>query len=216
MLKLPVKVHIPLGGVTEFLLRNTNLDIKELIPKAVADYIRRNTGERLTKSNIQICEKNDKIPTYITVYFDGGNAEIIDFLNKLNEKKISTICRNIFEAKFISERFDFLMNNRCFIPDVIERKAELTLSDIITNVTAGKDFRTTIADLMKVRGQQKRTDSFVNDLYSRFGNAGVCITTLDGTALSEDDFKDMDKAMEIVVCMGGHRNITDSDGVLLS
>lgn len=200
MLKLPVKVHIPLGSVTEFILRNTNLDLKELIPKAVADYLSRNIGERLTKGNIQICEKKDKIPTYITVYFDGGNAEIIDFLNKLNEKKISTICRNIFEAKFISERFNFLADNRCFIPDEIERKAEMTLSDIITDVTSGKDFRTTIADLMKVRGQQKRTDSFVKDLYSRLGNAGVCITTLDGTALSRDDFKEKDKVVEIVVC----------------
>ncbi len=181
MLKLPVKVHIPLGSVTEFLLRNTNLNIKEIIPKAVADYIRRNTGERLTKGNIQICEKNDKIPTYITVYFDSGDAEIINFLNNLGEKKISTACRNIFEAKFVSERFNFLADNHCFIPNEIERKAELTLSDIITDVTTGKDFRTTIADLVKVCGQQKRTDFFVNDLYSRLGDAGVYITTLDGT-----------------------------------
>jgi len=200
MLKFPVKVHIPIGSVTEFLLRNTNLDIKELIPKAVADYIGENTGERLTKGNIQICEKKDKIPTYITVYFDGGNSVIIDFLSRLNEKKISTACRNIFEAKFISERFDFLMNNRCFIPADIEIKAELTLSDIITDVTAGKDFRTTIADLMKVRGQQKRTSAFVEKLYSKLNDAGICITTLGGTALSKGVFKDMDKTAEIVVC----------------
>ena len=200
MLKLPVKVHIPIGSATEFILRNTNLDLKELISKAVADYIGGNTGERLTKGNIQICEKKDKIPTYITIYFDGRNSEIIDFLSRLNEKKISTACRNIFEAKFISERFNFLADNRCFIPDEIERKAELTLSDIITNVTSGKDFRTTIADFMKVCGQQKRTDFFVKDLYSRLGDAGVYITTLDGTALSRDDFKEKDKVVEIVVC----------------
>ncbi len=200
MLKLPVKVHIPMGSVTEFLLRNTTLDIKELIPKAVADYLSRNTGERLTKGTIQICEKKDKIPTYITVYFDGGNAEIIDFLNKLNEKKISTICRNIFETKFISERYNFLADNRCFIPDEIEIKAELTLPDIINKVIAGENCRTTIADFMKICGQQKRTDSFVKDLYSKLGDAGVYITTLDGTALSRDDFKEKDKVVEIVVC----------------
>ena len=200
MLKFPVKVHIPIGSVTEFLLRNTTLDIKELIPKAVADYLSRNTGERLTRGNIEICEKNNKIPTYITVYFDGGNAEIIDFLNKLNEKKISTICRNIFETKFISERYNFLADNRCFIPDEIEIKAELTLPDIINKVIAGENCRTTIADLVKVCGQQKRTDSFVKDLYSRLGDAGVYITTLDGTALSRDDFKEKDKVVEIVVC----------------
>lgn len=57
MLKLPVKVHIPPGSVTEFLLRNTNIDLKELIPKAVADYLSRNIGERLTRGNIEICEK---------------------------------------------------------------------------------------------------------------------------------------------------------------
>ena len=211
MLKFPVKVHIPIGSVTEFLLRKTNLDLKELIPKAVADYLSRNTGERLTRGNIEICERKETIPTYTTVYFDSGDAEIINFLNNLGKKKISTACRNIFEAKFVSERFNFLADNRCFIPDEIKRKAEFTLSDIITDVTAGKDFRTTIADLMKVRGQQKRTDSFVKDLYSRLGNAGVYITTLDGNALSRENFKDMDKTTEIIVCVKGHNNITDSD-----
>ena len=211
MLKFPVKVHIPIGSVTEFLLRNTTLDIKKLIPKAVADYLSRNTGERLTRGNIEICERKETIPTYITVYFNSVDAEIINFLNNLGEKKISTACRNIFEAKFVSERFNFLADNHCFIPDEIKRKAELTLSDIITDVTAGKNFRTTIADLMKVRGQQKRTDSFIKDLYSRLGNAGVYITTLDGTALSKENFKDMDKTTEIIVCVKGHNNITDSD-----
>ena len=206
MLKFPVKVHIPIGSVTEFLLRNTTLDIKELIPKAVADYLSRNTGERLTRGNIEICERKETIPTYITVYFDSGDAEIINFLNNLGMKKISTACRNIFEAKFVSERFNFLADNHCFIPDEIKRKAELTLSDIITDVTAGKDFRTTIADLMKVRGQQKRTDSFVKDLYSRLGNAGVYITTFDGNALSRENFKDMDKTTEIVICKGDISN----------
>ena len=200
MLKFPFKVHIPIGSVTKFLLRNTTLDIKELIPKAVADYLSRNTGERLTRGNIEICERKETIPTYITVYFDSGDAEIINFLNNLGKKKISTACRNIFETKFISERYNFLADNRCFIPDEIERKAEMTLSDIITDVTTGKDFRTTIADLVKVCGQQKRTDSFVKDLYSRLGDAGVYITTLDGTALSRDDFKEKDKVVEIVVC----------------
>lgn len=211
MLKFPVKVHIPIGSVTEFILRKTNLNLKELIPKAVTSYIIGNIGDRLTRGNIEICERKEAIPTYITVYFDSGDAEIINFLNNLGEKKISTACRNIFEAKFISERFNFLADNHCFIPDEIKRKAELTLSDIITDVTAGKDFRTTIADLMKVRGQQKRTDSFVKDLYSRLGNAGVYITTLDGNALSKENFKDMDKTTEIIVCMKGHNNITDSD-----
>jgi len=200
MLKLPVKVHIPLGSVTEFILRKTNLDLKELIPKAVTSYIIGNTGERLTRGNIEICERKETIPTYITVYFDSGDAEIINFLNNLGKKKISTACRNIFEAKFVSERFNFLADNHCFIPDEIKRKAELTLSDIITDVTAGKDFRTTIADLMKVRGQQKRTSAFVEKLYSKLNDAGICITTLGGTALSKGVFKDMDKTAEIVVC----------------
>lgn len=211
MLKFPVKVHIPIGSVTEFILRKTNLNLKELIPKAVTSYIIGNIGDRLTRGNIEICERKETIPTYITVYFDSGDAEIINFLNNLGKKKISTACRNIFEAKFVSERFIFLADNHCFIPDEIKRKAELTLSDIITDVTAGKDFRTTIADLMKVRGQQKRTDSFVKDLYSRLGNAGVYITTFDGNALSKENFKDMDKTTEIIVCMKGHNNITDSD-----
>lgn len=61
---------------------------------------------------------------------------------------------------------------------------------------------------MKIRGQQKKTDSFVKDLYS---NAGVCIKTLDGNALSKENFKDMDKTTEIVVCLTGHKNITDSE-----
>ena len=64
---------------------------------------------------------------------------------------------------------------------------------------------------MKICGQQKKTDFFVMDLYSKLGNAGVYITTLDGTALSKENFKDMDKTTEIVVCKGGDKNITDSD-----
>ena len=202
MLKFPVKVHIPIGSVTEFILRKTNLDLKELIPKAVTSYIIGNIGDRLTRGNIEICERKETIPTYITVYFDSGDAEIINFLNNLGKKKISTACRNIFEAKFVIERFNFLADNHCFIPDEIKRKAELTLSDIITDVTAGKNFRTTIADLMKICGQQKRTSAFVEKLYSKLNDAGICITTLGGTALSKADFKDMDKATEIVVCKG--------------
>ena len=202
MLKFPVKVHIPIGSVTEFILRKTNLDLKELIPKAVTDYISRNIGERLTKSNIEMCEKKEKLPTYITVYFDGRNTEVIEFLARLNEKKISTICRNIFEAKFISERYSFLADNRCFIPDEIERKAELTLSDIIDRVVKGENYRSTIADLMKICGQQKRTSAFVEKLYSKLSDASVSITTLGGTALSKENFKDMNKDAEIVVCKG--------------
>lgn len=150
--------------------------------------------------------KKETIPTYITVYFDSVDAEIINFLNKLGEKKISTACRNIFEAKYISERFNFLADNHCFIPAEIERKAELTLPDIINKVITGENCKTTIADLMKICGQQKRTDFFVKDLYSRLGSAGVCITTLDGTALSKENFKDMDKTTEIVVCKGDISN----------
>lgn len=211
MLKFPVKVHIPIGSVTEFLLRNTTLDIKELIPKAVTSYIIGNIGDRLTRGNIEICERKETIPTYITVYFDSGDAEIINFLNNLGKKKISTACRNIFEAKFVSERFIFLVDNHCFIPDEIKRKAEITLSDVINKVILGENYKTTIAGLMKICGQQKRTDSFIKDLYSKLGNAGVYITTLDGNALSRENFKDMDKTTEIIVCVKGHNNITDSD-----
>ena len=59
---------------------------------------------------------------------------------------------------------------------------------------------------MKICGQQKRTSAFVKDLYSRLGNAGVYITTFDGNALSRENFKDMDKTTEIVICKGDISN----------
>lgn len=200
MLKFPVKIHINSGSVTAFLLKNTNLDLKVLIPKAVADYICGNSGERLTKGFPEICEKKEKIPTYITVLFDSNSSEIIDFLNKLGDKKISTVCRNIFEAKFISERYDFLADNRCFIPDEIERKAEITLSDVINKVISGENYKTTIAGLMKICGQQKRTTSFIEGTFARLLNASASITTLDGTYVSENYFKEADKETEIIIC----------------
>ena len=111
MLKFPVKVHTPIGSVTEFILRKTNLDLKELIPKAVTSYIIGNIGDRLTRGNIEICERKETIPTYITVYFNTVDAEIINFLNNLGEKKISTACRNIFEAKFVIQNLTALSSH---------------------------------------------------------------------------------------------------------
>lgn len=204
MLNFGVKINISSGNVTEFLARNTNLDLKALIPKAVTDYIRGDICEKLVKGNPEICNRKEEIPTYITVYFNSSNSEIIDFLNKIGNKKISTTCRNIFEAKFISEHFDFLAKNRCFIPPEIEKKVEVTLADVIDCVCKGENFKTTVGGLLKICNQQKRTTTFVENLFSRIYNAGACITTLDNNAIYEELFKTIDKETEIIICIADY------------
>ena len=212
MLNFGVKINISSGNVTEFLARNTNLDLKVLIPKAVTDYIKENIGEKLVKGTPEICDRKQNIPTYITVYFDVSNSRVIDFLNNIDDKKKSTICRNIFEAMFISEHFDFLAKNRCFIPPEIEKKAEVTFADVIESVCKGDNFRTTVGGLLKICNQQKRTRAFSEKLFSRIYNAGACITTLDNNAIYEEIFKTIDRETEIIICIADYTKVpVDAD-----
>ncbi len=212
MLNFGVKINISSGNVTEFLARNTNLDLKALIPKAVTDYIRGDICEKLVKGTPEICNRKEKIPTYITVYFDVSSSRVVDFLNNIDDKKKSTICRNIFEVKFISEHFDFLAKNRCFIPNEIEKKAEVTFADVIESVCKGDNFRTTVGGLLKICNQQKRTRAFSEKLFSRIYNAGACITTLDNNAIYEELFKTIDKETEIIICIADYTKVpVDAD-----
>jgi len=212
MLNFGVKINISSGNVTEFLARNTNLDLKVLIPKAVTDYIRGDICEKLVKGTPEICDRKQNIPTYITVYFDVSNSRVVDFLNNIDDKKKSKICRNIFEAKFISEHFDFLAKNRCFIPNEIEKKAEVTFADVIESVCKGDNFRTTVGGLLKICNQQKRTRAFSEKLFSRIYNAGACITTLDNNAIYEEIFKTIDRETEIIICIADYTKVpVDAD-----
>ena len=198
MYPCPIKIHISSNTIIEFLLLNTNLDLKKLIPKAVADYVS-GRNDKLINGKIEICQKKKKIPEYIVVYFEDDNIEIVNLLNKLDKKKNSSLFKNIFETKFASEHFDFLLNNQCFIPINEKPKTVQSLSEIVDMVSKGDEFQTTIDKLMKICNQQKRTDKFIETLYDRLLNAGAIITMLNKNRIQKIEFKTIAKETEIII-----------------
>lgn len=198
-MNIAVKIHINRGTISEFLITNTKLDLKKLIPQAVISYIEGRGDERLTSHKIQLTEKRESAPEYITVFFYAGNRKVMDFLSGIEKNKISTICRSIFEAKFASEKFNFLLENRCFIPENIEPAPEITLESVITAIESGESFKTTIKEFLQLCRQKKRTERFVRDTYKRIENAGGAVTTLSGEEVTEEGFKEMNADTEIVV-----------------
>ena len=202
-MNIAVKIHINRGTISEFLITNTKLDLKKLIPQAVIGYIEGRCDERLTASKIQLTEKRESAPEYITVFFDASNRKVVDFLSGIEKNKISTICRSIFEAKFASEKFNFLLENRCFIPENIEPEPEITIESVITAIESGEAFRTTIKEFLQFCRQKKRTERFVRNTYKRIENAGGKVTTLGGEEVTEEMFKEMKADTEIVVLRRG-------------
>lgn len=194
-----VKIHINKGTISEFLMMNTDLNLKELIPRAVVSYIEGKGNERLITNKIQLNEKKDNLSEYITIKLDSSNSKTTEFLNGIEKNKVSTICRSIFEAKFASEHYTFLVENRCFIPATIEAEPEVTFESVITAIENGEKFKTTVKEFLQLCKQQKRTDKFVRDTYKRIGNAGGIIATLNGELIAEEVFKIMDTNSEIIV-----------------
>lgn len=222
-MKTNVKINIVKGTITEFIARNTKLNLKELIEKAVINYAHGNYDKHLF-TDLELTETKENIPGYVMLAFDHSVRKTIEFLEKLPDITRPKVCRNIFEVYIGSEHMALLATNGCYMPErTANDNAILNLGQIIDFVTANGSYDTTVGRLMLGCNQHKKTKRFVCNLFNKLKESGVCICNADGVAYSEEEFLSGEVVKESKIRMAvfdkmqknysssEDKNITDSD-----
>lgn len=187
-MKTNVKVNITKGTITEFIARNTRLNLKELIEKAVINYAHGNYDKHLF-ADLELTEPKENIPGYVMLAFDYSDKATIEFLEKLPDITRPKVCRNIFEVYIGSEHMALLATNGCYMPEgAANDNAILNLGQIIDFVTANGSYDTTVGRLMLGCNQHKKTKRFVCNLFDKLKESGVCICNPDGVIYTEEQF----------------------------
>lgn len=187
-MKINVKINITKGTITEFIARNTKLNLKELIEKAVINYAHGNYDEKLFKK-LTLTESKESIPGYVMLAFDYSDKETIEFLEKLPDTVRPKVCRNIFEVYIGSEHRALLATNGCYLSDRNDNhNAILNLNQIIDVVAANGFYKTTIGRLMQGCNQHKKTKRFVSNLFVKLEESGICICNHNGVVCMEEEF----------------------------
>lgn len=187
-MKTNVKINITKGTITEFIARNTKLNLKELIEKAVINYAHENYDKHLF-TDLKLSEPKENIPGYVMLAFDYSDKETIEFLEKLPDIIRPKVCRNIFEVYIGSEHMALLATNGCYMPErAANDNAILNLGQIIDFVTANGSYDTTVGRLMLGCNQHKKTKRFVCNLFAKLKESGICICGPDGVVYTEEEF----------------------------
>ena len=187
-MKTNVKINITKGTITDFIARNTRLNLKELIEKAVINYAHGNYDKHLF-TDLELTEPKENIPGYVMLAFDYSDKETFEFLEKLPDISRPKVCRNIFEVYIGSEHMALLATNGCYMPERTEcDNAILNLGQIIDFVTANGSYDTTVGRLMLGCNQHKKTKRFVCNLFDKLKESGICICNHDGVAYTEEEF----------------------------
>lgn len=148
-MKTSVKININSNTITEFIARNTRLNLKMLIEKAVVNYAHDNYDEKLVPK-LELAEPKENIPGYVMISFDCKDTETISFLEKLPDITRPKVCRNIFEVYIGSEHRALLATNGCYLSGRTEtNNAILNLSQIIDYITVNGSYDTTVCRLMQ-------------------------------------------------------------------
>ena len=225
-MKTNVKINITQGTITEFIARNTKLNLKELIEKAIINYAHENYDKHLF-TDLKLSEPKENIPGYVMLTFDYSDKETIEFLEKLPDIIRPKVCRNIFEVYIGSEHMALLATNGCYMPERTEcDNAILNLGQIIDYVTANSSYDTTVGRLMLGCNQHKKTKRFVCNLFAKLKESGICICNPDGVVYTEEAFLSGEVMKESKIRMvtfdkiqkkyhsSEDKNITDSEECL--
>ena len=200
-MKTSVKINITSNTITEFIARNTRLNLKMLIEKAVVNYAHDNYDEKLVPK-LELAEPKENIPGYVMISFDCKDTETISFLEKLPDITRPKVCRNIFEVYIGSEHRALLATNGCYLSERAEpNDAILNLSQIIDYVTVNGSYETTVCRLMQGCNQKKRTNRFVCNLFTELKEAHVNICTPDGDIYTEKDFLSEKISKDTKICL---------------
>ncbi len=187
-MKTNVKINITKGTITDFIARNTRLNLKELIEKAVINYAHGNYDKHLF-ADLELTEPKENIPGYVMLAFDYSDKATIEFLEKLPDIIRPKVCRNIFEVYIGSEHMALLATNGCYMPEgAANDNAILNLGQIIDYVTANSSYDTTVGRLMLGCNQHKKTRRFVCNLFDKLKESGICICNPDGVVYTEEEF----------------------------
>ena len=187
-MKTNVKINVTKGTITDFIARNTRLNLKELIEKAVINYAHENYDKHLF-TDLKLSEPKENIPGYVMLAFDHSDRKTIEFLEKFPDIIRPKVCRNIFEVYIGSEHMALLATNGCYMPERTEcDNAILNLAQIIDFVTANGSYDTTVGRLMLGCNQHKKTKRFVCNLFTKLKESGICICGPDGVVYTEEEF----------------------------
>jgi len=205
-----IKINLTTLSITEFLYKNTDLNLGELMVQSLTDFINGDTKKKLIKNKPEI-NKKDKIPQSITIHIPLNNTDTLAYIDKITTKNHSSVIKRIFEARIANELFDWLMENGCFIYDTCEITQEptITLNDIINDILAGSEFRKTLNELMQICNKTKRTNAFIDSFFTQLRNAGISIKKLNGEKITEDELKTMSKDTIIVLTQNYKSYSTD-------
>ena len=187
-MKTNVKINITKNTITDFIARNTRLNLKELIEKAVINYAHGNYDKHLF-ADLELTEPKENISGYVMLAFDYSDKETFEFLEKLPDRIRPKVCRNIFEVYIGSEHMALLATNGCYMTErTANDNAILNLGQIIDFVTANGSYDTTVDRLMLGCNQHKKTKRFVCNLFAKLKESGICICGPDGVVYTEDEF----------------------------
>ncbi|MBP3856339.1 MAG: hypothetical protein IK990_12090 [Ruminiclostridium sp.] len=187
-----IKITIPKYSVTEFLMKCTDMDVKEKIEETFEAYAKGN----ITFKNVDLSfnvlnsdEQNEKAPSFVRPSIDLKDPTVVKCVTEYDEYSVSFAMRSIFETAVIIKQHDKLLSNGCLgaIPKQIVN--DPTFDEIIDTVKKGTPFETTIAKLLSSMNQKKRTTAFVNDVFDTLNGLSIIITRINGEEVSCEYFK---------------------------